>query len=237
MAGIPELAKAFSESTAATWPGTGAVIEPLLEGIEATAYTAASPTGPTVVAVSHTTFDSQAELALVPAEVVVDADDVCVSTIEATASRALAALGHSSGPAQIRMRISPAGPRVITITTHLTDPLAAMLIEQVTGTDLICEAGHQARGRTSMSISNESRLGATAVPFLQGPDASHMMPRHAAKHLRVTPYATLQQYPAAHRVGPLQRGGHLLVSGTDYPQCIARLRSGVAAVVHPPLSA
>ncbi|MFF9158366.1 hypothetical protein ACF1AB_39775 [Streptomyces sp. NPDC014846] len=213
------------------------MIEPLLEGIEATAYTAASPTGPTVVAVSHTTFDSQAEPALLPAEVVVDADDVCVSTIEDTASRALAALGHRAGPAQIRMRITPAGPRVITVTTHLTDPLLGMLIEQVTGVDLISEAGHQARGQTSTAISSESGRGATAVRFLQGPVATQMMPWNAAEHFRVTPYATLQEYSSEHRVGPLQRGGHLLVSGTDYPQCIARLRSGIAVVLDPPISA
>jgi hypothetical protein len=221
--GIPELAEAFSAATAATWTGTGTVIEPLLDGIEATAYTADASSGPRVVAVSHATFDPQAEPALLPVEVVVDANDVCAPAIEDTASRALAALGHRSGPAQIRMRITSTGPRVISVTTHLSDPLLGMLIEQVTGIDLISQAGHHARGQTT--LTDESRLGATAVRFLQGPGATRPLPPSAAAHPHLTPYATLQQYSAERRVGPLSRSGHLLVSGTDYPQCIARLRS------------
>lgn len=221
--GIEELAEAFSAATAATWTGTGAVIEPLLDGIEATAYTADSPSGPRVVAISHATFDPQAEPALLPVEVVVDADDVCAPAIEDTASRALAAVGHRSGPAQIRMRITSTGPRVISVTTHLTEPLIGMLIEQVTGIDLITQAGHRARGRTY--FGDESRLGATAVRFLQGPGTGRSPAPEAAAHSHVTPYASLQQYPAEFSVGPLRRSGHLLVSGTDYPQCIARLRS------------
>lgn len=224
--GIPELAKAFSAATLASWTGTGTVIEPLLDGIEATAYTADSPSGPRVVAISHTTFDPQAEPALLPVEVVVDADDVCAPAIEDTASRALAALGHRSGPAQIRMRITSSGPRVISVTPHLTDPLIGMLIEEVTGIDLISQAGHCARGRTS--LTEERRLGATAVRFLQGTGTTRPLAPDATVQTHVTPYATLRQYPSERRVGPLRRSGHLLVSGTDYPQCIARLRSAAA---------
>lgn len=231
----PELAEAFSAAIADTWPGTGAVIEPLLDGIEATAYTADSPSGPRVIAISHATFDQQAEPALVPVEVVVDADDVCAPAVEDTANRALAALGHRSGPAQIRMRITSAGPRVISVSTHLTDPLLGMLIEQVTGIDLISQAGHHARGRTI--LTNESRLGATAVRFLQGPGTVAMMPPHAASHPHITPYATLRSYPTEHRVGPLRRSGHVLVTGTDYPQCAARLRSAAAEIRSARLSA
>ncbi|RNF86766.1 ATP-grasp domain-containing protein [Streptomyces botrytidirepellens] len=233
--GIPELEEAFSAATAATWPGTGTVIEPLLDGIEATAYTADSPSGPRVVAISHTTFDPQAEPALLPVEVVVDADDVCASAIEDTASRALAALGHRSGPAQIRMRITSTGPRVISVTPHLTDPLLGMLIEQVTGIDLISQAGHHARGRTF--LPEESRLGATAVRFLQGLHPTPLVPPAARAHPHVTPYATLQQYPDARRAGPLWRSGHLLVSGTDYLQCTSRLRGAAAQIRSARLSA
>lgn len=233
--GIPELAEAFSAATATTWPGTGTVIEPLLDGIEATAYTADSPSGPRVVAISHATFDPQAEPALLPVEVVVDADDVCASAIEGTASRALAALGHRSGPAQIRMRITSTGPRVISVTPHLTDPLLGMLIEQVTGIDLISQAGHHARGRTF--LAEESRLGATAVRFLQGPHPTPLLPLTKPAHPQVTPYATLQQYPDARRVGPLWRSGQLLASGTDYPQCTARLRRAAAEIPSARLSA
>ncbi|MCX4826379.1 hypothetical protein OG883_42825 [Streptomyces sp. NBC_01142] len=233
--GIPDLAEAFSAATAVTWPGTGTVIEPLLDGIEATAYTADTPSGPRVVAISHATFDPQAEPALLPVEVVVDADDVCAPAVEDSASRALSALGHRSGPAQIRMRLTATGPRVISVTTHLTDPLLGMLIEQVTGIDLIAQAGHHARGRTF--LIDESRLGATAVRFLQGPGPTPLLPPNAAAHPHVTPYATLQQYPAERRVGPLRRSGHLLVSGTDYPQCTARLRSAAAEIRAARLSA
>ena len=226
--GIPVLAEAFSLASAATWPGTGTVIEPLLEGIEATVYTADSRAGPKVVAISHATFDPKAEPALLPADVVVDADDVCAPAIEDTAIRTLAAVGHRSGPAQIRMRITSTGPRVISVTTHLTDPLLGMLIEQVTGIDLISQSGHHALGRTIHT--EETRLGATAVRFLQSPghDLTPLLPKNNAAHSHVTPYATLQQYRDARRVGPLWRSGHLLVSGTDYPQCTARLRSAAA---------
>jgi biotin carboxylase len=233
--GIPEVAGAFSAATAATWPGTGTVMEPLLDGIETTAYTADLPSGHRVVAVSHATFDPQAEPALLPVEVVVDADDICASAIEDTASRALAALGHRSGPAQIRMRITSTGPRVISVTPHLTDPLMGMLIEQVTGIDLISQAGHHARGHTFHA--EESRLGATALRFLQGPRPTPLpaLPKPAQTH--ITPYATLEQYPDARRVGPLWRSGHLLVSGTDYPQCTARLRHAAAELRPARLSA
>ncbi|MET8816517.1 hypothetical protein ABZW47_31530 [Streptomyces sp. NPDC004549] len=220
---LEELPEAFAAATAATWAGTGTVIEPLLDGIEATAYTTDSPLGPRVVAISHATFDPQAEPALLPVEVVVDADDVCAPAIEDTASRALAAVGHRSGPAQIRMRITSTGPRVISVSTHLTEPLIGMLIEQVTGIDLITQAGHSARGRTHPG--DENRLGATAVRFLQGPGPTRLPSPETAAHAHVTPYATLQQYPSELPVGPLRRSGHLLVSGTDYPQCVARLRS------------
>ncbi|MFD5079562.1 hypothetical protein [Streptomyces sp. NPDC058371] len=235
VAGIPELAEAFSAAAAASWTGTGAAIEPLLDGIEATAYTTDSSSGPRVVAVSHSTFDPQAEPALLPVEVVVDADDVCTPAIEDTASRALTALGHRSGPAQIRMRITSTGPRVISVTTHLTDPLLGMLIEQVTGIDLISQAGCHARGQ--MSCTKESRLGATAVRFLQGPGATRPLPPKVAAQPQVTPYATLHQYSAERRVGPLSRSGHLLASGTDYPQCIARLRSAAETLQSARLSA
>ncbi|MFD6335277.1 hypothetical protein ACFWGI_37645 [Streptomyces niveus] len=233
--GIRELAEAFSAATAATWTGTGSVIEPLLDGIEATAYTADSPSGTRVVAISHTTFDPQAEPALLPVEIVVDADDVCTSAIEDTATRALAAVGHQSGPAQIRMRITSTGPRVISVTPHLTDPLMGMLIEEVTGIDLISQAGQYARRRTHPS--DESRLGATAVRFLQAPGTTRMPAGDEAAQSHITPYATLQKYPAERRVGPLRRRGHLLASGADYLQCVARLRSAAAELASPRLSA
>lgn len=228
MTGIPDLAEALSAATAATWPGTGTVIEPLLDGIEATAYTADSPSGPRVVAISHATFDPQAEPALLPAEVVVDADDICAPAIEDTASRALSALGHCSGPAQIRMRLTSTGPRIISVTAHLTDPLLGMLIEQVTGADLISQSGQHALGLTY--LADENRIGAAAVHFLQGSGATPLLPPNAAAHSHVTPYATLHPYPAERRVGPLRRSGHLLVSGTDYAQSIARLRSAAAEI-------
>jgi biotin carboxylase len=224
--GLPELAEAFAVATAATWPGTGTVIEPLLDGIEATAYTIDSLSGPTAVAISHAAFDPQAEPALLPVEVVVDAEDVCAPAVEDTASRALAALGHRSGPAQIRMRITSTGPRVISVTTHLTDPLIGMLIEQVTGIDLISQAGHHASGRTV--LTDQSRLGASAVRFLQGHGTTLLLPPNTAAPHHVTPYAALQPYPAERRVGPLRRSGHLLVSGTDYSQCTVRLRNAAA---------
>ncbi|WP_440581079.1 hypothetical protein [Streptomyces sp. PT19] len=223
---LPELAEAFTAATAATWPGTGTVIEPLLDGIEATVYTSDSPSGPTTVAISHATFDPQAEPTLLPVEVVVDAEDVCAPAVEDTASRALAALGHRSGLAQIRMRITSTGPRVISVSTHLTDPLIGMLIEQVTGIDLISQTGHQARGRTI--VTDESRLGASAVRFLQEHGTTPLPLPHTVAPRHVTPYAFLQPYPAEHRVGPLRRCGHLLVSGTDYPQCSVRLRNAAA---------
>lgn len=226
--GLPELAEAFSAATAATWHGTGAVIEPMLDGIEATAYIADSATGPRVVAISHSTFDPQAEPALVPVEVVVDADDVCAPAVEDTASRALAALGHRSGTAQIRMRITSTGPRVISIATHLTDPLLGMLIHQVTGIDLISQAGWHACGRALHA--EESRLGAAAVHFLQGPGGGGVLLPNAPTHPRITPYATLCPYPAERPMGTLQRSGHVLVSGTGYPQCIARLRGAAAEI-------
>ncbi|MCX4681621.1 hypothetical protein OG413_41200 [Streptomyces sp. NBC_01433] len=233
--GIPGLAEALSAATAATWPGTGTVIEPLLDGIEATAYTADSPSGPKVVAISHATFDPQAEPALLPLEIVVDADDVCVPAVEDTASRALSALGHRSGPAQIRMRLTSTGPRVVSVTPHLTDPLLGTLIEQVTGIDLISQAGHHACGQTF--LTNENHLGATAVRYLQSPGTTPLLPPNAATLPHVTPYATLQPYPAEHRVGLLRRSGHLLVSGTDYPQCVARLRGAAAEIRSARLSA
>lgn len=225
VAGLPQLAEAFSAATAATWPGTGTVIEPLLDGIEATAYTTSSTSGPRLVAVSHATFDLQAEPAVIPLEVVVDAGDVCAPAVEDLALRALAALGHDVGPAQIRMRITATGPRVISVTTHLTDPLACMLIEQATGIDLIAEAGACARGQTAGNETEPVRLGATAVRFLQGPPG--LKPPRTAALAFLTPYATLHPYAAAHHVGPLHRNGHLMVSGVDFPQCVARLRSAV----------
>ncbi|MFF8431781.1 hypothetical protein ACF07Y_43005 [Streptomyces sp. NPDC016566] len=237
MTGLSEVAEAFAAATAATWPSTGTVIEPLFHGIEATAYTVSSEAGPRTVAISHTTLDPQVEPAMIPVEIVVDADDVCAPAIDNIAHQALAALGYHSGPAQIRLRITATGPRVISVTTHLTDPLLGMLIEQVTGIDLISEAAHHARGQTPMSSTSESRSGATAVRFLQGPGATRPLTPSAAEYLRVTPYATLHQYPAEHRAGPLRRSGHLLVSGTDYPQCIARLRSAAAELRSAPLSA
>ncbi|MFD7866957.1 hypothetical protein [Streptomyces sp. NPDC059783] len=226
--GLPELAEAFSAATAASWHGAGAVIEPLLDGIEATAYVADSTAGPKVVALSHATFDPQAEPALVPLEVVVDADDVCAPAVENTVSRALAVLGHRSGPAQIRMRITSTGPRVISVATHLTDPLLGMLIEQVTGVDLISQAGHHACGRTRPA--DENRLGATAVRFLQGPGNAAPLAPNAVTRVHITPYATLHPYPTEHTVGSLQRRGHILVSGTDYPQCTARLRTAAGEI-------
>ncbi|MFE1782225.1 acetyl-CoA carboxylase biotin carboxylase subunit family protein [Streptomyces sp. NPDC059506] len=235
VSGLPELAEALAQATAATWPGTGTVIEPLLDGIEATAYTSDSPSGPKVVAISHATFDPQAEPALLPVEVVVDAEDVCSPAVEDTASRALAALGHSSGTAQIRMRITSTGPRIISVATHLTDPLVGMLIEQVTGIDLISQAAHHARGGTV--LTDESRLGASAVRFLQSPGTASLLPPNTAAPHHVTPYATLRPYSAERRVGPLRRSGHLLVSGTDYPQCTARLRSAAAEIRTARLSA
>ncbi|MCQ1580427.1 hypothetical protein [Streptomyces parvus] len=233
--GLPELAEAFAAATAATWPGTGTVIEPLFDGIEATAYISDSPSGPTTVAISHASFDPQAEPALLPVEVVVDAEDVCAPAVEDTASRALAALGHRSGPAQIRMRITSTGPRVISVTTHLTDPLIGMLIEQVTGIDLISQAGHHARGRTL--LTDESRLGASAVRFLQGHGTAPLLPPSTVAPHHVTPYASLQPYPAEHRVGTLRRSGHILASGTDYPQATARLRNAAAELRAARLSA
>ncbi|MGW3390756.1 hypothetical protein [Streptomyces cinereoruber] len=232
---LPELAEAFSAANAATWHGTGTVIEALLDGIEATAYTTDSATGPRVVAISHATFDPQAEPALVPVEVVVDADDVCAPAIEDTVRRALAALGHRSGPAQIRLRITSTGPRVISVATHLTDPLLGMLIEQVTGIDLISQAGHHACGRALHA--DESRLGATAVRFLQGRGSTALLPPNAGTRPHITPYATLRPYQAERPVGPLQRSGHVLVSGMDYPQCTARLRSAAAEIRSARLSA
>ncbi|MET9109414.1 hypothetical protein [Streptomyces zhihengii] len=232
---LPELAEAFSAATARTRHGTGTVIEPLLDGIEATAYTGDSPSGPRVVAISHATFDPQAEPALVPVEVVVDADDVCASAIEAAASRALAALGHPSGPAQLRLRITSTGPRIVSVATHLTEPLLCMLIEQVTGIDLISQAGHHACG--GALAADENRLGATAIRFLQGPGSAAPLPPNAVMHPHITPYSTLRPYPADHPVGPLQRSGHVLVSGTNYQQCTARLRSAASGIRSARLSA
>ncbi|WP_327411340.1 hypothetical protein OG458_42140 (plasmid) [Streptomyces sp. NBC_01281] len=234
VANLADLADVFNGALADTSPGTGALIEPLLDGIEATVYTVDSPEGPRVVAVSHATFDAEAEPALVPVEVVVDADDVCAPAIEDLACRALDALGHRFGPAQIRMRITSEGPQVITISTELIEPLIAMLIEQVTGVDLIAQAGQSARGQTSQS--GDVRLGAAAVRFLQGaPDRP--LAWEADPRAHVTPYATLHPYPAARRVGPLQRFGHLLVAGADYPQCISRLRTAAAELRPTRLSA
>lgn len=232
---LPELAEAFTAATAASWPGTGTVIEPFLDGIEATAYTVSSASGSRTVAVAHSTFDPQAEPALIPVEVVVDADDVCAPAIEDIAHRALAALGHRSGPAQIRLRITSTGPQVISITTHITEPLMGMLIEQVTGIDLISEAGHHARGKTA--LTEENRLGAAAVRFIQSPHTTTTLPPQTTAHPRITPYATLHPYATARRVGPLNRSGHLLVSGTDLPQCVVRLRHAAAELRTARLSA
>ncbi|MFF8617071.1 hypothetical protein [Streptomyces sp. NPDC015350] len=232
---LPELAEAFSATAAAAWPGTGTVIEPLLNGIEATAYISDTLSGSKVVAISHATVDPHAEPALVPVEVVVDADDICASAVEDTASRALAALGHHSGPAQIRMRITSTGPRVISVATHLTDPLLGMLIERATGVDLLSQAGQHALGRTVRT--DESRLGATAVRFLQGFGSTAPLLPNAATRPHITPYATLRPYLAEYRVGPLQRNGHVLVSGMDYPQCTARLHSAAVEIRSARLSA
>ncbi|MFF1678798.1 acetyl-CoA carboxylase biotin carboxylase subunit family protein [Streptomyces sp. NPDC058256] len=237
VSGLPELAEAFSAATAATWPGTGTVVEPLLDGIEATAYTVSSASSSQIVAVSHTTFDPRAELSMLPVEVVVDADDVCAPAIEDIAHRALSALGHHSGPAQIRLRITATGPRVISITPHLTDPLMGMLIEQVTGIDLISAAARHARGQRTARVTEESRLGATAVRFIQGPNTTGLLPHNAAAHPHITPYATLQPYATVRRVGALRRYGHLVVSGADYPQCVARLRSAASELRTAHLSA
>jgi biotin carboxylase len=228
VADLSALAEAFSAATAATWPSTGTVIEPLLDGIEATAYTLSTASEAHVIAISHTTFDPQAEPAILPAEVVVDADDVCGTAIEDVAARALAAIGHRTGPAQLRLRITATGPVVIGISTHLTDPLLATLIEQVTGVDLITAAGSHARGRPMET--EEYRVGAAAVRYLQGPRAVRLMPSSAPAETNITPYARLTQYAVPRRVGPLRRAGHLLVSGFDFPQCTARLRTAAAAV-------
>ncbi|MGP3950862.1 ATP-grasp domain-containing protein [Streptomyces sp. 7N604] len=231
---LPELAEAFAAATAATWPETGTVIEPLLEGIEATAYTYAKGSGTRVIAVSHTTFDPQAEPALLPVEVVVDADDVCAAAIEDIARRALTAIGHHQGPAQIRLRITATGPRVISISTHVTDPLVAQLIEQVTGVDLIAASGAHARGRTPHI--EYAPLGAAAVRYIQatGTTAPSTSPQ---THPHITPFTDLHTYEPEGRIGPLRRSGHLLVTGTDYPQVIARLRSAVAQLHTTRLSA
>ncbi|MFH8257814.1 hypothetical protein [Streptomyces roseolus] len=233
--GLSELAEAFAAATATTWHGTGTVIEPLLDGIEATAYTSDSPSGHRVVAISHAIFDPQAEPALVPVEVVVDSDDVCAPAIEGTVSRALAALGHRTGPAQIRLRITSTGPRVISVATHLTDPLLGMLIEQVTGLDLISQVGHHVCGRALPA--EENRLGAAAVRFLQGPSSASLLPPNESTHSHITPYAILHPYPAERPVATLQRSGHVLVSGMDYPQCTARLRTAAAEIRSARLSA
>ncbi|MFD6465242.1 ATP-binding protein [Streptomyces goshikiensis] len=216
-----ELAEAFSAATAASWPGTGTVVEPRLDGIEATAYTLDSR----LVAISHATFDPEAEPSLIPLEVVVDADDVCAAAIESTVARALEATGHRQGIAQIRLWITPTGPRVLSLTTHLTDPLVAKLIEQVTGIDLIAASGRHARGLPTEA--EVTPLGAAAIRYVQGTAASRLTSTPATRST-ITPYARLDRYNADSRTGPLPRRGHLLVSGTDFPQCIARLRNAVA---------
>ncbi|WP_327309663.1 hypothetical protein OG730_42240 (plasmid) [Streptomyces sp. NBC_01298] len=216
-----ELAEAFSAATAASWPGAGTIVEPRLDGIEATAYTLDSR----LVAISHATFDPEAEPSLMPLEVVVDADDVCAAAIESTVARALEVTGHRQGIAQIRLRITPTGPRVLSLTTHLTDPLVATLIEQVTGIDLIAASGRHARG---LPVEAEATpLGAAAIRYVQGTAASRLSSTPATRST-ITPYARLDRYNADSRTGPLPRRGHLLVSGTDFPQCIARLRNAVA---------
>ncbi|MER5890315.1 hypothetical protein ABT160_41355 [Streptomyces sp. NPDC001941] len=221
---LPELAQAFSAVATVAGHASGTVIEPLFNGIEATAHTIDSPAGPGIIAMSHATFDPRAEPALVPLEGVVDADDVCAPAVEGVVSRALSALGHRSGPAQVRLRITSTGPRVLSVSSHLTDPLLSQLIEQVTGIDLITQAGDHARGATSHA--QEKRLGAAAVHYLQDP-ASNDVPASPTTHTRITPYAALCPYPVAHPVGPLYRSGHIRVSGTDYPQCTARLQTAL----------
>ncbi|MEU6070608.1 hypothetical protein ABZ864_40755 [Streptomyces sp. NPDC047082] len=223
--GPAALAEAFSTATAATWPGTGTVIEPRLDGIEATAYALSTASGHQVVAVSHATFDPQAEPTMLPIEVVVDADDVCAPAIENIAATALTAIGHLAGPAQLRMCITATGPRIIGITTHLTDPLIASLIEQVTGVDLIGAASDYARGQAHEPV--EARAGASAVRYLQGPRAAELLRGHESVCPSITPYAELVQYAVPPSVGPLRRSGQLLVSGADYPQCVSRLRSAL----------
>lgn len=218
---LPDLAEAFSAATAASWPGTGTLIEPRLDGIEATAYTLDSR----LVAISHTTFDPEAEPSLMPLEVVVDADDVCAAAIEGIVARALEATGHRQGIAQTRLRLTPTGPRVLSLTTHLTDLLVATLIEQVTGIDLIGASGRHARGLHAEAETTP--LGAAAVRYVQGAAAAGLTP---ATRSTITPYARLDRYSTDSRTGPLPRRGHLLVSGADFPQCIARLRNAVATM-------
>ncbi|MET8676015.1 hypothetical protein ABZW18_00010 [Streptomyces sp. NPDC004647] len=230
---LPDLAEAFSAVTTATWPGTGTVIEPLLDGLEATAYTYGTHSGTHVIALSHTTFDPAAEHALVPAELVVDADDVCVTAIEASVSRALAAVGLHTGPAQVRLRITATGPRIISISPHLTDPLAAQLIEQVTGVDLVTATAAHAVGHTARI--EPAPLGAMAVRYLHGTTATAFSttPDAAAP----TPFIHVAHYDTEHRVGPLRRTGHVLVTGSDYPQCVARLSSAGTHLRTPRLTA
>ncbi|MFE7778427.1 hypothetical protein ACFU5O_31990 [Streptomyces sp. NPDC057445] len=222
---LPALAAAFSSATATTWPGTGTVIEPWIAGIEATAYTLGTPSRTRLVAVSHATFDPVAEPALLPLEVVIDADDLCAPGIEDIACLSLAAIGHQSGLAQIRLRITATGPLVISVTTHLTDPLLGALIHQVTGIDLIAASGNYARG--CPTETEGYRLGATAVRFLQVAQSSDVRSVHVPACRNVTPYAHLEHYAAPRPVGPVRRSGHLQASGTDYQQCVARLQTAV----------
>ncbi|MEV6676382.1 hypothetical protein AB0N09_05860 [Streptomyces erythrochromogenes] len=217
---LEQLAEAFSAATAASWPGTGTIVEPRLDGIEATAYTLNGR----LVAISHATFDPEAEPSLLPLEVVVDADDVCAAAIEGTVTRALESTGHRHGVAQIRLRITSSGARVISLATHLTDPLVAELIEQVTGIDLITAAGHHARGLPAEA--EDTPLGAAAIRYLQGTAATRLLSGPAGQS-GITPYARLDRYGSDTRAGPLLRRGHLLVSGTDFPQCVARLRNAI----------
>jgi len=231
---LPELAEAFATATAATWPGTGTLIEPFLHGIEASAYTYSTSAGTRLIAVSHATFDPQAEPSLVPIEVVVDADDVCSAAIEDIACRALVAIGHRHGPAQLRLRITATGPQIISISTHLTDPLLGLLIEQTTGVDLIAASGAYARGH--MPHLQHAPLGASAVRYLQAPGpVTHAAPPGA--HANITPFTHLDQYDTAQQVGPVRRTGHLLVTGADFPQCVTRLASAVAQLRGTRLSA
>ncbi|MFD4241896.1 hypothetical protein ACFWP3_09895 [Streptomyces sp. NPDC058525] len=218
---LEQLAEAFSAATAASWSGTGTIVEPWLDGIEATAYTLDSR----LVAISHATFDPEAEPSLLPLEVVVDADDVCAAAIEGTVTRALESTGHQTGVAQTRLRITSTGARVISLATHLTDPLVAELIEQVTGIDLIAVTGIHARGLPAET--EETPLGAAAIRYLQGTAADRLHARPAGQS-GITPYARLERYGSDTRAGPLLRRGHLLVSGTDFPQCVTRLRNAIA---------
>ncbi|WP_326581832.1 hypothetical protein OIE69_44270 (plasmid) [Actinacidiphila glaucinigra] len=224
---LGQLATAFAAASEAFQVGTGGVVEPFLQGIEATAYTYSTSGRSHIVAISHATFDPQAEPALVPIELVVDGGDVCVGAVEDIALQALQAVGHHNGPAQLRLRLTATGPRVISIARQLPDPLVCLLIEEATGTDIISAAATHCRDRT-MNLSGTPQ-GAAAIRYLQltasvaaEPAADQNVTGHA------TPFAYVTRYHAGRQVGPVLRYGYVHVIGADYPQSIARLRSSVS---------